>query len=151
MKQLLTLLCCITMTLSPGFTASAADDIGEHRFCRHCGMDRKMYAFSRMMLIYADGTRSGVCSIHCAVTDMGESRGTALEKILVADRVSRELIPADRAFWVMGGRKRGVMTGLPTWAFSTRSAAEAFVADNGGRPADWGEVLSSARSEHREQ
>jgi copper chaperone NosL len=44
----------------------AQEDIKEHRDCIYCGMDRKAYGFSRMLIRYDDGTAVGVCSVHCA-------------------------------------------------------------------------------------
>ena len=106
-----------------------------------------MYGYSRMLIRYEDGTSTGVCSIHCAVTAMNEHKDTRIGSILVADRESRELILADKAFWVTGGRKRGVMTGNPKWAFATSAAAAAFIAANGGQQSSWNEVLAAARED----
>jgi hypothetical protein len=110
-------------------------------------MDRKMYGYSRMLIHYEDGSQAGVCSIHCAVAEMNESKDRKLGSILVADRDSRELIRVDKAFWVMGGRKRGVMTNNPKWAFATSATAGAFIAANGGRLSSWDEVLAAARED----
>src|SRR5512138_2468399 len=88
----------------------AGDDIEEFRSCNNCGMDRKAYGYSRMLVNYKDGTRIGVCSLHCAVTNVDASKGRDVASLMVADRNSRTLIDAEKAFWVIGGKKRGVMT-----------------------------------------
>jgi nitrous oxide reductase accessory protein NosL len=67
--------------------------------------------------------------------------------VLVADRESRELLPADRAQWVMGGKKRGVMTRRPKWAFATLAGAAAFIAANGGELISWEKALAAARED----
>jgi len=48
--------------------APTGDDIAAFRSCEECGMDRKLYGYSRMLLTHVDGSRSGVCSLHCALT-----------------------------------------------------------------------------------
>jgi nitrous oxide reductase accessory protein NosL len=130
-----------------GSAVFAQDDIAAHRSCAHCGMDRKAYGFSRMLVQYSDGTEVGVCSLRCAVVQLDSSPGGKIKAILVADRDSRLLIDAEQAFWVIGGAKRGVMTSRPKWAFSTRTAAEAFLRDYGGVIITWNEALTAARED----
>lgn len=42
------------------------------------------------------------------------------------------LIDAEKAFWVIGGSKPGVMTKRAKWAFEKKEAADKFMLDNGG-------------------
>lgn len=128
-------------------TVSARDDISEHRDCLHCGMDRKAFGFSRMLITYADGLSVGVCSLHCAAVELGANPARTVKTIEVADRDTRALISAQQAFWVMGGKKQGVMTQRPKWAFASKASAEAFVAANGGKLVTWDEALSAARED----
>jgi len=137
--MLVALLC-----LSATFTF-AEDDIKDHRSCNNCGMDRKAYGFSRMLVQYEDGTVVGACSLHCAVVELDANPGRTVKSLLVADRESRTLLEAEKAIWVMGGAKRGVMTELPTWAFQSKDGAEAFIKTNGGKIVTWAEALASAR------
>ncbi|KAB0670432.1 NosL family protein [Oryzomonas sagensis] len=127
--------------------APAQDDIREHRSCTTCGMDRKAYGYSRMLIHYRDGGRAGVCSLHCAVTELDANKRRPVTSILVADRDTRLLIDAGKAIWVIGGRKRGVMTQRPKWAFGTEAAARSFIAANGGTTANWAEALAAAQGE----
>jgi nitrous oxide reductase accessory protein NosL len=149
MKHLGTLLITVCLILSAAALrpAGAADDLSAHRSCSQCGMDRKMYAFSRMLITHGDGSSTGVCSLHCAVTALEEGQEKQPASLLVADRNSRELMPAEQAFWVLGGNKRGVMSGRPKWAFSTRVAADAFVSSHGGQVVRWDEALAAARED----
>jgi len=130
-----------------GTTVSAQSDIDDHRDCVYCGMDRKAYGFSRMLIHYEDGAMVGTCSLHCAVVELDANAKRAVKSILVADRDSRSLLEAEKAVWVMGGKKRGVMTELPTWAFQSREGAEAFIKANGGKIVTWAEALAAAREE----
>jgi copper chaperone NosL len=127
--------------------AQAQDDIQEHRSCTFCGMDRKAYGYSRMLILYQDGSQTGVCSLHCAVTELGSHKERPVKSILVADRDSRKLIDSEKAIWVIGGKKRGVMTQRPKWAFETEAAAHSFIAANGGSVASWIEARAAALEE----
>jgi nitrous oxide reductase accessory protein NosL len=128
-------------------TALSQDDIKEHRKCVLCGMDRKAYGYSRMVIVYEDGSSAGVCSLHCAVLEMDSNKGRMVRSLLVADRDTRSLIDAEKATWVMGGTKRGVMTERPKWAFQTKAAAEAFIGKYGGQIVTWEEALAAARED----
>ncbi len=125
----------------------AADDIEEHRSCAQCGMDRKAYGYSRMLIQFEDGAAVGVCSLHCAMKEVNLDTGRAVKSLQVADRETRVLIDAEKAFWVMGGEKRGVMTQTPKWAFGTKAGAEAFIKENGGNLVSWEEARKTASEE----
>lgn len=125
----------------------AGSDIDDYRSCSECGMDRKAYGYSRMIVSYRDGATVGVCSLHCAVSDMDARKRRDAASLMVADRDSRLLIDAETAVWVMGGRKRGVMTRRAKWAFATREAAQSFVNSNGGQIISWDAVLQAARED----
>jgi copper chaperone NosL len=127
--------------------AFANTDIDQHRDCKQCGMDRKAYGYSRMLILYQDGGQSGVCSLHCAVIELDTHKEHPVKSILVADRDTRLLIDSGNAIWVIGGKKRGVMTQLPKWAFGTEAAARSFIAANGGSIASWAEAQAAAREE----
>jgi copper chaperone NosL len=130
-----------------GMAAFAQSDIDEHRFCANCGMDRKAYGYSRMLIQYQDGAVVGVCSLHCAVAELDANKARSVKSLLVADRNTRELIDAEKAIWVKGGKKHGVMSQLPTWAFATKTEADAFIKTYGGEISPWSDVLASIRSE----
>jgi copper chaperone NosL len=126
---------------------SAQEDITAHRSCIHCGMDRKAYGFSRMLVHYDDGSSVGACSLRCVVVELDANPGRTVKMILVADRTERTLIDAMKAVWVMGGVKRGVMTSRPKWAFSSLASAEAFVGNYGGAVVTWDVALAAARED----
>jgi copper chaperone NosL len=141
------ILFAVLMLLMKLPAVSAADDIDEHRSCIHCGMDRKAYGFSRMLVQYEDGSSAGVCSLRCVVVELDANPKRTVKAILAADRTERTLIDAEKAVWVMGGVKRGVMTTRPKWAFSTKAAADAFMEDYGGAIVTWNEALAAARED----
>ena len=135
------------LLLLAGNPASAGDDIDAHRSCIHCGMDRKAYGFSRMLVQYEDGTAVGVCSLRCAVVELDADPKRNVKQLLAADRTARNLIDAEKAVWVMGGAKRGVMTDRPKWAFASKAAAETFIEGYGGSIVTWAEALAAARED----
>lgn len=130
-----------------GSTVQARGDIAKHRQCAECGMDRKAYGFSRMLLVYPEGKEVGVCSLHCAVETLASHKDQPVKVLLVADRNTHEMIPAAQAIWVMGGKKRGVMTQRAKWAFLENSAAESFIKEYGGEIVTWDEALAAARTD----
>jgi nitrous oxide reductase accessory protein NosL len=127
--------------------AIAGSDIDEFRSCVNCGMDRKAYGYSRTLISYQDGTQVGTCSLHCAVEDMTANKVRVKASLKVADRDTRSLIDAEKAVWVIGGRKRGVMTQRAKWAFSSKDTAQVFVDAHGGVITDWDAALLAARED----
>lgn len=127
--------------------AAGQEDITRVRECSYCGMDRQAYGYSRALVRYRDGGEVGVCSLHCAVTELDAHPERQLEALLVADRNTHELVEASTASWVMGGRKRAVMAARPKWAFATPEAAAAFVRESGGELIGWPQALAAARED----
>lgn len=127
-----------------GRPAPPPDDRLAHPACRHCGMDRNRFAHSRVLITYADGGVSGVCSLHCAALDLALHLGMAFRQIQVADYHTRELVDAENAHWILGGRVSGVMTHRAKWAFATQESAEQFIRKDGGELTDFAGALKAA-------
>ena len=64
--------------------------------------------------------------------------------VTVGDCDSKKQIDAEKAFWVIGGDKQGVMTLRAKWAFETKNAAERFISEHGGRLAMFEDVMRAA-------
>jgi copper chaperone NosL len=62
----------------------------------------------------------------------------------VGDYFTARQIEADKAHWVIGGDKLGVMTSRAKWAFETREAAGKFIGEHGGQSAVFKEVIKAA-------
>ena len=112
--------------------------------CEYCGMDRGQYAHSRMLITYDDGTDFGACSIHCAALDLAIHLDKTPKRFHVGDYLTKQLIDAESAFWVIGGSKPGVMTERGKWAFEKKKDAEAFMRSNGGSIATLDEAFKAA-------
>jgi len=119
-------------------------DIDKHSSCTYCGMDRAKYAHSRILIEYDDGTSFGACSLHCAAVDLANNIDKAPSTIGVGDYNSKKLIDAEKAFWVLGGKKPGVMTVNAKWAFEDKHAAEKFIEENGGVLAAFDDAIKAA-------
>ena len=61
----------------------------------------------------------------------------------MADYQNKNLIDAEKAYWVIGGNKPGVMTNRAKWAFADQKAAEAFVKENGGKLASFDDAMKA--------
>jgi len=131
----------------PGGAGSVYADVKMHQSCPHCGMDRDKFAHSRMLITYSDGSSAGMCSIHCAVTELKASKGKQVKTVEVADLNSKKLVDAEKASWVVGGSRKGVMTRTPKWAFAKKEDAAAFIKKEGGKPATYNEALSLAEKD----
>ena len=127
--------------------AQTWEDISLHRACSNCGMDRERFSSTRMVVEFNDGTVRAVCSLRCAADQIARYSGKTLKSIKVADFNGRQLIDAEKAFWVMGGERPGVMTMTGKWAFEKKGDAEAFMKSNGGNLATFKEAMSATRQE----
>lgn len=141
---MLLLIICLMFTSA---VAGAAETVENPKHCAECGMDRTVFSQSRMLIVYADGTPVGVCSIHCAAIDLKQNSGRQVKSLMVADYTSRELIDARTATWVVGGRKDGVMSPVAKWAFGREMDAQTFVRENGGKVTTFDEAMRAATAE----
>jgi copper chaperone NosL len=144
MKRFLVLgLFMISCLLLAGF-ASAQDDVKKHPACKYCGMDREKFAHSRFFVEFEDGSSEGTCSIHCTAIDFALNLDKVPKAFQVGDYNTKILIDAEKAFWIIGGNKPGVMTKRAKWAFSAKEGAEKFMAENGGSFIAFEQVFKAA-------
>ena len=120
------------------------EDIQKEPACKYCGMDRGKFAHSRMLVTYDDGTALGTCSIHCLAVDLALNIDKTPQSLQVGDYNSKNLIDAEKAFWVIGGNKPGVMTKQAKWAFEKKADAEKFIMLNGGTLATFEAAMKAA-------
>jgi len=123
--------------------AQVAEDIQKCPNCKYCGMDRQKFAHSRMLIEYSDGSGFGSCSIHCLGVDLVQSIDKTPKALLVADYQTKNLIEAEKAYWVIGGTKPGVMTSRAKWAFADPKAAAAFIKENDGKSASFDDAMKA--------
>ncbi|MFZ4858258.1 MAG: nitrous oxide reductase accessory protein NosL [Desulfuromonadaceae bacterium] len=101
--------------------------------CALCGMNRTKFNYSRAIVTFEDGSRTGTCSVNCAHDAVSGNAGKKVRRIQVADYGTKQLLDAKTAVWVVGGKKSGVMSPVAKWAFAKKKAAEKYVGEFGGR------------------
>ncbi|NOY65413.1 MAG: hypothetical protein GXO97_08480 [Nitrospirae bacterium] len=117
-----------------------------HVRCDNCGMDRNRFARTRYVFDTEKG-RFYTCSIACLVI-LSMKMDLKPENIKVAEYLNPfNMIEADRAVYVIGSKAKGTMTRRSKIAFFSKSQAERFVAEYGGRIATFREALQEARKE----
>jgi copper chaperone NosL len=134
--------------LLTGAAAIAAEPVEYPRACKQCAMDRAASAYSRMLILYGDGTTVGTCSLNCTAAELKQNKGKKVKYLKVADYNSGRLVDARTATWVIGGAKSGVMTEMPKWAFAKKGDAQKFVREFGGRVSTFDEALNLALREN---
>ena len=144
MKKIILLLVSVLFILSLTTILSANEDIKKHSSCKYCGMDREKFAHSRMLIEYDDGTQVGTCSLHCTAIDLALNLDKTPKLLWVGDYSTRALLNAEKAFWVIGGAKPGVMTKRAKWAFAQKEEAEKFLKENGGNLTDFDGALKAS-------
>ena len=124
------------------------NDIEKYPKCGYCGMDRKQFHHSRMLVQYGNGAVEGVCSIRCLATSLARFVGRGTKGVWVGDNASaaetKPLCDAERAHYLVGSSLRGVMTRRSKVAYSTVEAAEASMKANGGTVMDFDQTLMAA-------
>jgi len=141
---LLVLAVVLVLFTSTFVFAQALEDDQKHPSCKYCGMNRQQVAHSRMLIEYDDGSTVGTCSIHCAAVDLAINIDKTPKAVRVGDYNSKALIDAEKASWVIGGNKMGVMTKKAKWAFEKKEDAEKFIKENGGENATFDVVMKAA-------
>jgi copper chaperone NosL len=124
--------------------AVAPDDMKKSPACKYCGMNREKFAHSRMLIEYTDGTVVATCSIHCAAVDLALNIDKTPKSVMVGDYNTKTLMDAEKATWVIGGSKMGVMTRNAKWAFLQKGDAERYIAQNGGKLATYDDAMKAA-------
>ena len=127
--------------------AFAFEDVIVHPSCAICGMDRGEFGYSRMLIEFEDGRTYGTCSLRCAAWILQAEEEKKACSVKVADYDTRELVEAEEAIWVIGGKKPGVMTRVAKWAFRDGKDAERFRDGFGGSRSTYREALREALKE----
>lgn len=130
----------VFLLLFYALTSLGADT--RRRECAVCGMWIDQYEHTRHVVILHDGNTEYFCSIACASKYI-EVNGREIQKIKVADFITRELIEADYAFYLVDSDIPGVMSYISRIAFATSKSAEEFREIHGGKIITFEQALSS--------
>ncbi len=124
------------------------DDIAKYPKCPYCGMDRKQYHHSRMVVHYGDDLADGTCSLHCAAISLALNIDRDPKALWVGDNAvegdTKPLVEVEKASFVVGSKLPGVMTARSKVAYGNADAAKASQAANGGELTDFDGALLAA-------
>jgi len=124
------------------------NDIGKYARCPYCGMDRKQYHHSRMLIQYSDDLPDGVCSLRCAAVSLSLNIDREPKAIWVGDNAvpgdSKPLVEVEKATFLVGSKIPGVMTANSKVAYGTEEAARAAQAAQGGNLVKFDQALLAA-------
>lgn len=124
------------------------NDIEKYPKCPYCGMDRKQFHHSRMLVQYSDNLADGTCSLHCAAISLSLNVDREPKAIWVGDNAApgdaKPLVDVDKATFLVGSKIPGVMTARSKVAYGNADAAKAAQAANGGEIANFDGALLAA-------
>jgi copper chaperone NosL len=131
-----------------------ADDIAKYPKCPYCGMSRKEYHHSRMLVQFSDDLADGTCSIHCTAISLAVNVDRVPKAIYAADNAATTeplpLTDAEKATFLVGSDIKGVMTRRSKVAYATAEAAAAAQAKHGGETTDFSKALLAAYTDMSE-
>ena len=115
-------------------TAPLENEYEKYPRCPYCGMMRKMYSFSRHLIVYADDTVDGTCSLHCAAISLSLNMDRGPKTIYAGDAGAEgDMKPlADTAAmtYVIDPDKPGTMTAVSKFAYADAEKAKAAAGPN---------------------
>ena len=118
----------------------------DKRYCDRCGMDLvKFYKTSHHSTV--NGVKHQYCSIHCLEDHLGD--GVTVKNPQVVDVESLKFIDVNRAYYVVGSKKRGTMSRVSKYAFKSEEMARKFQAKYGGEIMDFTNALERAKEDFR--
>jgi nitrous oxide reductase accessory protein NosL len=113
--------------------------------CPNCGMARPMWARTWMTFENSDG-KSQACSFHC-LADVALKSGETPKNVMVALYLDpQKMIPAEKAFFVIGSKAKGTMTMNSKIAFPSKNEALKFAESCGGKVTGFNEALKLAKA-----
>lgn len=129
----------------PASKATLVQPGDQKQFCAVCGMNLVMF-YRTSYTATLNGKEKQYCSLHCLVEDMKNNNNT-LENIKVVDTNSLKFIDAKKAYYVVGSSKKGTMSMISKYAFSTLGAASKFAAKYGGEVMDFNAAIQIAQND----
>ncbi len=117
------------------------------KFCPICGMTLPMFYKTNHSAIH-DEEQKQYCSIHCVVEDQ-EINKADLKSVKVVDIKSLKFINVDKAFYVVGSKKKGTMSMVSKYAFANKNDADKFAKKNGGIVMSYQEAYAEAKKDFK--
>lgn len=124
------------------------NEFAKYPKCPYCGMDRKQFHHSRMLIQFSDDLADGTCSLHCAAISLSLNVDRDPKSIWVGDNAAageiKPLVEVDKATFLVGSSIKGVMTKRSKVAYGGADAAKASQGSNGGELANFDQALLAA-------
>ncbi len=124
------------------------NELSKYPTCPYCGMDRRKFHYSRHLVHYQDDLVDATCSLHCTALSLALNLDRGPKTIYAADYGAtaepKPLMDVDKAIYLVGSKLPGVMTKQSKVAFSSRPAAEAVKAAQGGELGNFDAALRAA-------
>lgn len=135
----------------PADAQANVNDIEKYQKCPYCGMDRRQYHHSRMLIQYSDDLADGTCSLHCAAISLSLNVDREPKLMWVGDNAAagdvKPLVEVDKALFLIGSKIPGVMTANSKVAYGTEDAAKAAQKTHGGELVKFDEALLIAHTD----
>jgi nitrous oxide reductase accessory protein NosL len=119
----------------------------DKRYCSRCGMDLVKFYKTSHAASSTDDTVYQYCSIHCLEDHLGD--GITLKNPQVVDISSLKFISVSDAYYVVGSKKRGTMSKVSKYAFSSLDAAKEFQSQYGGEIMKFSDALLKAKEDFK--
>ena len=113
-------------------------------FCNVCGMHLTKFYKTSHATEFKNGHKEQYCSLHCQAK-IHTNFEDKIKTIQVVDTNSLKLIDAKTATYVVGSSKKGTMSPVSKYAFSTIEQAKEFKAKFGGEIKTFDEALKIAK------
>lgn len=124
------------------------DDLAKQPQCPYCGMDRKQFHHTRMVVHYADDLADGTCSLHCAAISLALNIDREPQALWVGDNAAaaelKPLVEVEQARFLVGSKLPGVMSTRSKVAYGDPDAAAAARSEHGGEITDFDAALLAA-------
>ena len=124
------------------------NDIEKYAKCPYCGMERRQFHHSRMLIQYSDDLADGVCSLHCAAISLSLNVDREPKAIWIGDNAApgevKSLIEVDKARFLVGSKINPVMSKRSKVAYGDQAVAKTAQAANGGELMDFDHALLAA-------
>lgn len=132
----------------PADASPQENDIEKFPKCPYCGMDRKMFHHSRVLIQYSDDLPDATCSLHCAAISLSLNIDREPKHIWVGDNAvpadSKPLVDVDQAIFLIGSSIKGVMTKRSKVAYGDVTVAKVSMAEKGGELGKFDAALLAA-------
>lgn len=132
----------------PADAQANLNDIEKYSNCPYCGMDRKKFHHSRMLIQYSDDLADGTCSLHCGAISLSLNVDRDPKALWVGDNADmgdiKPLVEVDTASFLIGSKIPGVMTANSKVAYGNEAAAQAAQTALGGEVVKFDQALLAA-------